>query len=429
MKASLKRSAAVTNALEGDDINRSIKKKKLASDHLTGDTLERGEEVPDNAVINVDILSKVSRFLDTGDELMALLVALGPVDSRTMRQYYLRNNDSYLVKCLRRCRLVMDPGFGLEYLRSIKYSIGRLEMYQHSVKHHVGRLERYLHSMKDFNKCRRNIQTWISANADWRSRCTPASMAKHRIPFQMDANVFFNNPVVAIELGLRDVFAYLVNEKGVDVCDRTCRGLFFTDHLLVVALYRGDLKILKTLLSSDTFRTSDGSSTYNENPSKVLSQRQILEFCYKEDWICIEVFRALLAHPKIDPNARRDDNVPCLLLFLQELDTFLGENRPHYNVYGTEYRVRRIMALLEAGADPCAAKGDNNDDESDEDPDDGIWYFTKPTSVSMSPVEFVDTFMQYREWAIQYYEEETNEKLSAWDKAILAIWEQIMDKM
>ena len=55
-------------------------------------------------------------------------------------------------------------------------------------------------------------------NTDWRDRCTDENMERYKgTPLRIEANLVFNNPAVAIEVGLLEVFRFHVEEKGVDV--------------------------------------------------------------------------------------------------------------------------------------------------------------------------------------------------------------------
>ena len=91
--------------------------------------------------INLDIISKVSSFLDAvaGNGLMHLLIAAGPVDSSKIRRDYLRKNDAYLVKSLRLCKNAMPPATRIATATSATI------------------LNLYLQAIGYFDKCRDNV--------------------------------------------------------------------------------------------------------------------------------------------------------------------------------------------------------------------------------------------------------------------------------
>ena len=289
--------------------------------------------------INLDIFSKVASFLDAaaGDALMHLLVAVGPADALKIRRDYLRNNDVYLVKSLRLCKTAMSPG--IQMSRATSATVMNL----------------YLEAIDYFNKCRDNVLAWMDVNPGWKSRCTMTNMARYKT-LRMEANLVFNNPVVAIELGLRDVYSILVNEKHVDVCDTDCRG-FTTDVALshrgmdnyvfnqvIVALYRGDNDILQTLLSSHTFHTRATVSS----KLRALNESQILDFCHGAEHRKIrhDVFKTLVSSPKVDVTGT--PGYICLYDLVLNL-YWRMERSSVYDEYSADF-TSKICALIDAGA-------------------------------------------------------------------------------
>ena len=252
--------------------------------------------------INLDIIRKIASFVDAtvGPELMNLLIAVGPADARKIRRDYLRNNDVYLAKSLSLCMGAMAPALHMFTANSSTI------------------MNMYLLSIKYFNKCRDNVLAWMDVNPGWKSRCTTANLKRYRQRLLPEANLIFNNPVVAIEIGLQDVYSHLVNEKHVDVCDTNCRGITtvvalshqgmnnYIFNQVIVALYRGDTEILQTLLSSNTFRTTRAAAPSN---SRILNDWDILNYCYdsEQSKIRSDVFKTLVLSPKIDVNVTRND--------------------------------------------------------------------------------------------------------------------------
>jgi len=134
--------------------------------------------------INLDIIRKIASFVDAtvGPELMNLLIAVGPADARKIRRDYLRHNDAYLVQSLRLCLGATAPALHMFTANSSTI------------------MNMYLLSIKYFNKCRDNVLAWMDVNPGWKSRCTTANLKRYHQRILPEANVIFNNPVVAIEL-------------------------------------------------------------------------------------------------------------------------------------------------------------------------------------------------------------------------------------
>ena len=289
---------------------------------------------------HLDLIGKIAKFVGTGESLLYLLVALGPVESQQIRRDYLHNNEAYLVQSLDMCRRAMAPAIRLSQPNSSNV----LNLYQLSAKL--------------FHKCRDNVLAWMEINTNWRSRCTQANMTKYRRPLQ-EANLIFNNPVVAIEVGLVDVLGHLINEMGADVCDTDCKGFVadaasshrgmdnFAFNPIIVALNRRDTETLQMILSARTFRVG-----ISADANRLLSQWDILNYCYKQKKIRVEVFETLIASPKIDVNTTHRD-VHCLHLFVFNLFEFM--NRLHHRDDGVaEFILSGISALLKAGSNPHA---------------------------------------------------------------------------
>ena len=161
---------------------------------------------------------------------------------------------------------------------------------------------------------------------------------------------------MAIELGLRDVYSILVNEKHVDVCDTDCRG-FTTDVALshrgmdnyvfnqvTVALYRGDNDILQTLLSSHTFHTRAAASS----KLRVLNEGHIIDFCHviERRKIRHDLFKTLVSSPKIDVTGT--PGYICLYNLVLKLYWHMEQSSVH-DEYSTDF-TSKICALLDAGA-------------------------------------------------------------------------------
>ena len=288
--------------------------------------------------LHLDLIGKIATFVDTGQDLTNLLVALGSAQSQKIRHEYLRNNEAYLVKSLHICRRAMAPAI----MSNQPNSSNVLSLY------HL--------SAKLFCKCRDNVMAWMEINTDWRSRCTVANMKRYRRTY-MEANLIFNNFVVAIEVGLVEVFEHLVNEMEADVCDTDRKGFVadvasshrgmdnFVFNPIIVALYRNDTKILRMLLESKTFRTESSSDA-----RRILSDWEILNYCCTQNKIRMDAFEILVSSPKIDVNAMFR-GYHCLHIVVLDLYRLIIRLR-HRDDGSVEFMFRRLSALLDAGSNP-----------------------------------------------------------------------------
>ena len=282
---------------------------------------------------------------------MDLLTAIGPVDSRKIRRDYLRKNDAYLLRSLKDCSTVM-PIFA---------------RYRQITTAEV--LGWYKEHIEMFDKCRDNVLAWMEFNTDWRSRCTEDNINLYRrpipeVPFVYEANLVFNNPMVAIELGLEEVYAHLVHEMGIDICATDCIGYTSdfppwvnTDKYLfnqsIVAMYRGNEMILKTLFSSEPYRTNRPS-----DGKRLLSQYEIIEYCYEQNEIPVKTFKAIISNPSMDLKRMPEHSV-CLTRFIDELNNSTV-NTIDFSYGFITHRVGIICALIDAGLHPRLSKDESN---------------------------------------------------------------------
>ena len=114
--------------------------------------------------------------------LLNVCVAVGPADATKIRTEYLRDNDNYVEQSLRRLRMRIP--------NMVLCSARMYFRWQHVL-----------------NKCRDDIMAWMAINQQWKGRCTPEKMKKFEgRPLLEEADLVFNNPAVALEIGLLDVF-------------------------------------------------------------------------------------------------------------------------------------------------------------------------------------------------------------------------------
>mmetsp|Transcript_5654 Transcript_5654/g.10214 ORF Transcript_5654/g.10214 Transcript_5654/m.10214 type:complete len:176 (+) Transcript_5654:334-861(+) len=160
---------------------------------------------------------------------MNMCVVVGPSDAACIRREYLLDNDAYIVHSLKKMHVQISSGRWASFQRDILY------------------LEKY----------RDNILAWMEINSNWRGRYTAENMKKYKDgPLLVEADLVFNNPAVATEIGLLEVLRFLVEEKHINV-NRSDWAAFATlgggnQHLYELALLRGDIALLQYVLSVDT---------------------------------------------------------------------------------------------------------------------------------------------------------------------------------
>ena len=271
-------------------------------------------------IASIDLISKICSFVDVGDGLYKLCIAVGPADAARIRQNYLLNNMQYLSKPLRSL-LFRSLAAGL--LVSVCF-------------------DRAEDSYSD--KCRENVKAWMAVNTNWRSYCTEASsrasFEKYKqIAWEDWVKTIFSNPAIVFELDLIDVFWHLVEGMRINLTENLL-GRFLSARsddsgstLAGFALRGGNANshLLDCLLwwKDDTY--------LDEILSVALS-----------DHVGIESFKMIVAHRHVDVNSPRAYRNQRSLLFsainkLQQ-DTTM------------RLRMEKVHALLDVGANPHAPR-------------------------------------------------------------------------
>ena len=179
--------------------------------------------------ISAELLARVASFAQIGNDLMNLCIVAGPKDCAAIRHAYLHRSQDYL----------------LHFLHG-------------SV---IGKV--------DLVTCRDRYRAWMEVNPDWK---TSGVVSDWRIENlnqvtikDTDGGVTggimvapflpFNNPAVAIELGLTEVLKHLVEEKGIDVNSyrwnsygTTCNYGEEAFHLLSYCIDSSNLEAFQYLL-------------------------------------------------------------------------------------------------------------------------------------------------------------------------------------
>lgn len=214
------------------------------------------------------------------------------------------------------------------------------------------------------DKCKHNIMTWMEINDDWRSRCTEEKMERYKSfdRTSLDADVVFNNPAVAIEVGLVDVVRHLVEEKKVDVnapsslayrgLSREVGGLHLVAKALVEkAVLRGDVSMVRYIMSLDGFKIGSTPAQRLRFFNLVVASPIIRLECFKLFLQllleCAEIHLSFLC-------TSVDQLRPPLLhsLFLLHSLSLLHRDTKCAAIY-----YEKANAMLDAGADPFADPG------------------------------------------------------------------------
>mmetsp|Transcript_20776 Transcript_20776/g.42405 ORF Transcript_20776/g.42405 Transcript_20776/m.42405 type:complete len:374 (-) Transcript_20776:212-1333(-) len=311
-----------------EDRSRSQQQRPRLEASASTDEVSDAAEVPavdtdtpsSDAVISVELICNIAAYMNPGDGLMNLCVAVGPVDAAKVRTEYLRDNEQYVEASLRELRHISGDW---------SFFRGRLHL---------------------LDRCRDNISAWMRVNTDWQARCTDENMKRYLGwdlgLLRVEANLVFNNPAVAVEVGLLDVIRFHVEEKGADL-NRSVWNSFRTenfygnDSLIEIALVRGDVNILEFLLSVNTCIHDLQRNTF-----------ALIRFASVHS--NEECFEAFIRHPRVNVNAVDNDGYTPLSHLLQPLSFSImppvGVMLSHMFALPSECLVRRILLLLEAGA-------------------------------------------------------------------------------
>ena len=179
-----------------------------------------------------ELIARVATFADAvgSPDVMNICIAVGPDTSRPVRYYYLKRNVTFLARVI-------------EILRKKRLR-------------HIGSKKVCL-----------NHLAWMEVNADWRTIAVRDDWlealklaSKRRETDQSKFNeshplIAFNNPAVAVQIGLFDSLKHLVEDKGIDVnsFEWTAFGSSKRMHLLFYASHFRQKKIFKYLLNRPDF--------------------------------------------------------------------------------------------------------------------------------------------------------------------------------
>ena len=197
-----------------DDVSTSI------VSHTTSTTTSRRTTRSQKPRLSAELLARVASYASLGQDLLCLCIVAGPKDSAVIRHAYLRRNPIYLLHFLHEC------------------VIGKVK----------------------WETCRDRYRAWMEVNPDWRTGVVSDWRIEIMEKVTADAEVVvtpflpFDNPALAIELGLTEVLKHLVEEKGINVNDYrwnsygTCNYGGQAFHLLSYCIDSYNLEAFQYLL-------------------------------------------------------------------------------------------------------------------------------------------------------------------------------------
>ena len=251
-----------------------VKKRRLAD---PGAVVSRRTTRSQKPRLNAELLARVASYSSLGSDLLNLCVVAGPKDCAVIRHAYLRNNLHYLEGTFRKfATSAEDDDEDNEFEVEVEL-------------------------------CRSRYLAWMEVNTDWRRLVTAERVDSLVSVYEEDKEgnsieiinplLPFNNPAVAIELGLMDPLVHLVEKMGIDINayqwatfmdghDTTSR-----DHLLTISVGSDNFCAFKYLLDRGTIDVC--SMAYEgEDPEPIT----LLEHCFMYPYRTA-FFRELLLHP------------------------------------------------------------------------------------------------------------------------------------
>jgi len=287
-------------------------KKRKANDGASIVTGTRRSTRSQKPLLSIEMIGKVGSFANyyNGD-LMNVCLAVGPTDARIVRHVCLRNNHKYLRRNVRGVKLA---------------------------------------------KAKEMLAAWMEVNTDWRERmcnaeavnsgtyCEARYKKDGEFRFRKKPMFLFNNPAVAIELGMLDVLKYQVEVIGIDI-NANCWSGYVSSiaklHLLLVA-ERCDRACLDYLLSREDLDV--GAPTAAESNTRLWE----LAVHLHEPVLSAEIVQSLVRHSSFPLN--RFSALGELPLHIACTSCFA-----EYGTDGHSQRVAKVKILLDAGADPLLA--------------------------------------------------------------------------
>ena len=304
---------------------------------IVSSTTASGAAVISSVWADCNLMAKIASFIDinSGESPMSLLITLGARSSKQVRHGYLVGNDGYLLRALR------------VLARKVRWAQikGKRDP---TVKAIGSRL--IIHLRPDIVKCRDDVREWLKVNTEWRSRCTDANLELCKnlpladgeiVPLsKFEVTMIFNNPALAIELGLTEVFRHQVEVMQISGPGSQWSGFAGAKSFVQLALVQNDTDLLNFLLSTETFSTS-----------KEMNVRGCLGDIFYIDTIGIQCLKAFISSPKVDLHAPVPRS-PLTMATRSLRALRLMSKRCSVDERVITLRKEKIFALLELGADP-----------------------------------------------------------------------------
>ena len=305
------------------------KKRRIATAAVVSRRITRSQKPR----LSAELLGSVASYASLGQDLLNICIVAGPKDCTAIRHAYLQNNFSYL---------------------------------QHALTEYVGK------GCNDWKLCRDRYLAWMEINADWRELVTKGRMeslskvfresdgGEKMVP-EISPFVPFNNPAVAIELGLLESLKHLVNEMKIDVNAykwTTYRhGIVHPGYedsaicLLATTIDYMEFDMFLYLLSKDGIDVCSLISPIDHDDDEY--EATVLEHCFVRPY-CHAFFHKLASHPTCNlergfsTTVENDEktyihSAMCFLMVLAE------ENALHFPTWAANLRL-----LLSLGAEPMA---------------------------------------------------------------------------
>ena len=280
--------------------------------------------------LGAELLARVASYSSLGRDLLNLCVVAGPKDCALIRHVYLRDNRSYLEDSL------------------VSYLFGE-----------TGRRP------ESRDTCRDHYRAWMAVNTDWEKHVTDERMERLEravikaggggVPVATHPFIPLCNPAVAIELGLEEVLAYLVEQKGIDV--NSCQWNTYqhvTDdrasyHLLLACMKCQNIEAFRYLLGRKDIHIHSYTSrvaTTDGDYWTIMEEALFLD-------CCTDFVRELLAHPSFNFAAAittNDGDAASPLHFA--IDIIQNDGWVSLPTWKANFQL-----LLSAGADPYMEVG------------------------------------------------------------------------
>ena len=258
---------------------------------------------------------------------MNMCLSVGREDAIIIRRSYLRNNDSYLC-------------FILNYF-----------------VHHLGNVREAtidLHRHDALVFCQTKATEWIKVNTDWRDRITEGKIKRFEDVWSKDnlinpvrklhPDAIFNNPAVAISLGLTEVLSFLVEAKGININE--LRWSDYTNGL------RLNLVITAMGLHPPSFEYLISQKVDLLAPASSLDNLSLFQYIVANPHVPPKILKKITKSPYFYPSRPTFVNglkVSALFMLVELLASFRNcDEEEHASRVLTE----KITILLDAGADP-----------------------------------------------------------------------------